>query len=200
MGGLLLVGDHSQTRSTPSIAPSSFSSSTLPALAVGDWVFRNGTAAESYIIQNLSQGEFSHVGVVISLTPEPLIIHATTDDNPAYLNQVIVTSLADFISPTFSKHFAIARLSNISAVQQQAISAWLLKQLGKPFVLAARQEPHLYCTTLILEAFEQAQVNFQPKWQQINAPLLAGEYLFPHALAELPTLNWLFHSLESPSI
>ena len=86
-----------------------FSTANLPPLAVGDWVFRAGTSAESHLIQTLSDSEFSHIGMVVSLQPEPLIAHATTDDDQQRLNQVLTSTLSDFIDPQLARSFAIAR-------------------------------------------------------------------------------------------
>ena len=70
--------------------------SALPPLAVGDWVFRAGRSAESQLIQTLSHSEFSHIGMVVSLQPEPLIVHATTNDDPQRGNQVLSSTLSEF--------------------------------------------------------------------------------------------------------
>ncbi|ART80793.1 YiiX/YebB-like N1pC/P60 family cysteine hydrolase [Oceanisphaera avium] len=199
-GALLIIGLALSVYIVVSLATPkkelAFDLSTLPSLALGDWIFRKGSAPESQIIEALSQGEFSHIGVIVSLTPQPLVIHATTDDNPHLPNQVILSTLEDFISPALAKYFAIARLEHTTDFQQQRVITWLLEQQGQPFVLTTRERSPLYCTTLILEALNQAQITIAPQWQHINAPLLKGEYLFPRAFAELPHLAWQYHSLN----
>ena len=67
----------------------------LPPLAVGDWVFRSGTSRESHLIQTLSNSDFSRIGMVVSLHPEPIIVHATTDDDPQRSNQVLSSTLTN---------------------------------------------------------------------------------------------------------
>ncbi|HHX06021.1 MAG TPA: hypothetical protein GX732_07820, partial [Pseudomonas sp.] len=119
----------------------------LPPLAVGDWVFRSGTSRESHLIQTLSNSDFSHIGMVVSLHPEPIIVHATTDDDPQRSNQVLSSTLNEFIDPQLAGSFAIARPTFVRAEEQQQAALWLSKQLRKPFVLAERSHPHLYCTT-----------------------------------------------------
>ena len=169
----------------------------LPTLAVGDWVFRSGTSTESHLIQSLSNSEFSHIGMVVSLHPEPLIVHATTDDDPQRSNQVIASNLAAFIDPKRARRFAIARPTFVSTEENQQAAAWLLKQLRQPFVLTDRSNPHLYCTTLLADALRHTKIPFQPLWQQMNAPMFSGEYLFPQAFAEYSEIEWLYHSSDT---
>ncbi len=178
-------------------ARSVFSVSALPSLAVGDWIFRSGTSTESQLIQTLSDSEFSHIGMVVSLQPEPLIVHATTSDDPQRTNQVLSSPLAEFIDPKLARHFAIARPSFLTAQENQQAAQQLLQQLGQPFVLAERSSEHLYCTTLLADALQHSTTSFQPQWQQINAPLLSGEYLFPSAFANYPEIEWLYHSAKT---
>lgn len=170
---------------------------TLPPLAVGDWVFRAGTSAESRLIQQLSNSEFSHIGMVVSLQPEALIVHATTDDDPSQSNQILASTLSAFISPQLARSFAIARPQFVSQAEKQQAAAWLLQQLQQPFILAERNQPHRYCTTLLVDALQHTQQPFQPNWQQINAPMFRGEYLFPNAFANYPQIEWLYHSETS---
>ena len=180
---------------TPAARPA-FSTAALPALAVGDWVFRSGTSTESQLIQTLSNSEYSHIGMLVSLQPEPLIVHATTNDDPQRVNQVLSSSLNDFIDPKLAQGFAIARPSFITAQENQQAAAWLLKQLKRPFVLAERSSQHLYCTTLLVDALQHSTHPFQPEWQQINAPMFSGEYLFPQALADYPGVEWVYSSTD----
>lgn len=180
---------------TPAARPV-FSTAHLPSLAVGDWVFRSGTSTESHLIQTLSESEFSHIGMVVSLQPEPLIVHATTDDDPQRANQVLSSTLSEFIHPKLARNFAIARPSFVTEQDNQQAAAWLLKQLKQPFVLAERTTEHLYCTTLLADALQHSAIPFQPMWQQINAPLLSGEYLFPSAFADYSGIDWIYHSAD----
>ena len=174
-----------------------FSVTALPPLAVGDWIFRSGTSTESQLIQTLSNSEFSHIGMVVSLQPEPFIVHATTSDDPQRTNQVLSSPLAEFIDPKLARHFAIARPSFLTAQENQHAAQQLLQQLGQPFVLAERGTEHLYCTTLLADALQHSASPFQPQWQKINAPLLSGEYLFPSAFANYPEIEWLYHSAKA---
>ena len=48
----------------------------------------------------------------------------------------------------------------------------------------------LYCTTLLLEAVRAQAPAFAPAWQRLELPLMRGDYLFPHALAQ-QDVHWL---------
>ncbi|MDY0249760.1 MAG: YiiX/YebB-like N1pC/P60 family cysteine hydrolase [Pseudomonas sp.] len=181
------------TAQTPAIRPA-FTTPQLPALAVGDWVFRSGTSTESHLIQTLSNGEFSHIGMIVSVQPELLIVHATTNDDPQRSNQVLTSTLNAFIDPQRARSFAIARPLFVTAKENQQAATWLLKQLRQPFVLADRSNTHLYCTTLLADALQHTQTPFKPLWQQMNAPMFSGEYLFPQAFADYPDIEWLYRS------
>lgn len=180
----------------PAVRPA-FSTAALPSLAVGDWVFRAGTSAESQLIQSLSHSEFSHIGMVVSLQPEPLIAHATTDDDQLRSDQVLTSTLTEFIAPQLAHSFAIARPGFVTEQENQRAAQRVLQQLQQPFVLAERNMEHLYCTTLLADALDHSTVAFQPEWQQVNAPFFSGEYLFPSAFANYPEIKWLYHSSDT---
>ena len=181
---------------TPAVR-AAVSTATLPSLAVGDWVFRAGTSAESQLIQTLSKGEFSHIGMVVSLQPEPLIAHATTDDDPLRSDQVLTSTLTEFIAPQLAYSFAMARPYFVTQQENQRAAQRVLQQLQQPFVLAERNMEHLYCTTLLADALQHTAIPFQPEWQQVNAPFFSGEYLFPSAFADYPEIEWLYHSTDT---
>ena len=146
------------------------------ALQPGDWVFRSGTSADSRLIQRLSGGAYSHIGIVIQTAPQVLVAHATTDDDPARPDQVLITPLADFAAAGRATAVAVARPAAARA--------------GQPFRLTAEGDRPLYCTTLVLEAVRQQAPGFAPAWQTVNAPVFGGRYLFPQAFA-LADVEWI---------
>ena len=70
-------------------------------LEVGDIVFRTAYGKESRMVTLLSGGDYSHIAVITDITPEIMVTHATTNDNPDKLNQVLLTPITEFLSPTF---------------------------------------------------------------------------------------------------
>ncbi|MFC2418053.1 MAG: hypothetical protein ACFNQI_08945, partial [Eikenella corrodens] len=88
-------------------------------LQEGDWVFRHGTATDSRLIRELSRSRFSHIGIVVQTQPEVWIAHATTDDDPAHPNQVLLTPLAEFAAPRLSRQTAYVRPRFLSPEQRR---------------------------------------------------------------------------------
>ena len=160
-------------------------------LAVGDWIFRAGTGRESALIRYLDDGEYSHIGIVVAVAPEIRIIHATTDDDPAHPNQVIASSFAEFSAPQLAGKIAAARPAFLNESERAQLAAAVARHLGEPFHLTARDQSPRYCTTIIYDALIALRPATAARWHHIDLPLLAGDYLFPQALAELPGLEWL---------
>lgn len=160
-------------------------------LAVGDWVFRAGTGQESALIRYLDDGEYSHIGIVVAVTPEIRIVHATTDDDPARPNQVIASNFAAFTDPRLAGSIAAARPLFLDEAERAQLAAVVAAQIGQPFHLRARDQSPRYCTTIIYDALTALRPAIHARWRHIDLPLLQGDYLFPRALAELPGLEWL---------
>ncbi len=166
--------------------------SQLPALQTGDWLFRLGHSADSRLVHQLSDGDYSHIGMVVATEPQVLVVHATTDDDPQRLNQVLISTLEDFLQPALARHFAIARPEFLNADQKQAAARMLHDTIGAPFVLDVRSQPHRYCTTLLAEAIKTQAADFEPAWTRLDNPLYRGDVLFPSAFADYPGVAWLY--------
>ncbi|WP_236101002.1 YiiX/YebB-like N1pC/P60 family cysteine hydrolase [Pseudomonas argentinensis] len=166
--------------------------SRLPALQTGDWLFRLGHSADSRLVQQMGGGDYSHIGMVVATEPRVLVVHATTDDDPQRLNQVLVSTLEDFLQPVLARHFAVARPGFLNARQKQAAAQMLVEAIGAPFVLEVRSEPHRYCTTLLADAIKAQDPGFEPAWTRLDNPLYRGDVLFPSAFADYPGVTWLY--------
>lgn len=164
----------------------------LPALQTGDWLFRLGHSADSRLVQQMGGGDYSHIGMVVATEPRVLVVHATTDDDPQRLNQVLISTLEDFLQPALARHFAIARPGFLSAHQKQAAAQALIDSVGAPFELAVRDQPHRYCTTLLAEAIKAQDPGFEPAWTRLDNPFYRGDVLFPRAFADYPGVAWLY--------
>jgi hypothetical protein len=175
------------------LASSSNQTIELPySIKVGDWVFRKGIQTDSFIVNQLGGGDFSHIGMIISIQPEIKIIHATTSDDNNRLNQVIVSTLNEFITPELAEKYAIARPNFLSDVQRSQIVNDLLIKQGEAFILAPREQPHLYCTTLLFDSIIKFQPDFNVEWKYTHFPTLSGFYLFPQAFANYPNITWIY--------
>ena len=160
------------------------------ALQPGDWVFRSGVSADSRLIRHLSGSAYSHIGIVTQTAPQVLVAHATTDDDPARPNQVLITPLADFAAAGRATAWAVARPRFLTAAQRAAAARPAAARAGPPFRLTAEGDRPLYCTTLVLEAVRQQAPGFAPAWQSVNAPVFGGRYLFPQAFA-MADVQWI---------
>lgn len=170
----------------------------LHRVRVGDWVLRSGTGRESALVEQLSDSAFSHLGLVVRTQPQLLIVHATTSDDVQHPNQVIISSFDRFASPRLARRVLVVRPTFLSEAQKQQMAQSAESLLGQAFVLAPRQKPNLYCTTLLLRLLRphvSAQNSTRlPAWQRVNAPLLRGEYLFPQAFLAVEGLETVYDS------
>lgn len=171
--------------------------SHLPKLAVGDWVLRMGTVADSRLIRHLSdKGQYSHIGMIVQTQPSIQIIHADTGENNGTSDEVQKVDLSDFISPKMAQYYLIIRPNFINQHQKKMIADALSAQQGKAFLLNPRHKPHRYCTSILQQAINQ-QTSFHPSWQHINTPVFSGEYLFPDAFLDYENTTIIYQSKKS---
>ena len=142
---------------------------------IGDLIFRKGMNVESDIITYISHSPFSHIGMVVSLEPFS-VIHATTDDDKNALNQVIISSLEDFLAQ--AKVVGLKRL-DLPQETRLKIAQDSLNYLTKPFVLST-DSTRFYCTTFLLDMILQ-KTEFEVEFINVDFAFLGGEYLFPSA-------------------
>jgi|LSQX01.1.fsa_nt_gb hypothetical protein len=163
-------------------------------LQPGDLIFRSGTAYESYLIKQLSGSDFSHIGVVVSTTPNVQIIHATTDDDPKRLNQVLRSSLAEFVTPELASQWVVYRMTSLDDAAREQLLHSLEQVVGLPFrIQATDTEVARYCTTIIRDGLPLT-LQQQLKPQATSYPGFKGELLFPNAFLALEPLELIYHS------
>ena len=169
--------------------------SHLPALHTGDWVFRMGTETDSRIIRKMGGGEFSHIGMIVAVQPEVLIVHATTaEPQQTPSDGVLITPLSHFVASDRAEKYAIIRPQFLNDSEKQTIADNLMKKVGKPFVLTEKNKQHLYCTTLIGDEIRVIKNDFAPQWQFMDTPIFKGEYLFPKAFVDYPNTQVIYQS------
>lgn len=166
--------------------------SHLPPLELGDWVLRAGTVLDSKIIMEVSHSDYSHIGMIVQITPQILVIHATTDDGYSQKNQVFLSPLKEFVSSNLAENFLILRPHFLSFEQKKHIAQLLIQDEGKAFLLASRDQPHLYCTTLLENAIQKEYPAFKPHWTKLDTAFFSGEYLFPNAFQEYENVEIIF--------
>ena len=169
--------------------------SHLPPLQTGDWVLRMGTETDSRIIRQVGGGEYSHIGMIVSLEPETLIIHATTaEPRQTPSDGVLITPLSHFVASDRAEKYAIIRPQFLTYIEKQSIADNLMKKVGNPFVLTEKNRQHLYCTTLITDEIRVMKNDFAPQWQKVDTPIFKGEYMFPNAFVNYPNTQVVYKS------
>lgn len=166
-------------------------------LREGDWIFRSGTSADSRLIKTLSRSPYSHIGMLVAVRPQPIVAHATTDDDPERPNQVLLTPLADFAAADRADGIAVARARFLTPEQARAAARQAKTQAGRAFVLTARHQNPFYCTTLIADAVHSQHPAFSPQWQHLDIALYRGDYLFPEAFAH-ENIEWIYRVSAKP--
>ena len=151
----------------------------LPKLQIGDLVFRQGLGQDSALICALSESAYSHVGMVVEVTPEVLVVHATTDDDHSRPDQVIVSTLAAYVHQ--GRRLLIKRYP-LTARQKHQVQQSLWAQQGKPFMLTGKRD-ELYCSTLVSRVLAPF---IEPRWpySQVQMVGFSGEFLFPETLVQ----------------
>ena len=160
---------------------------------IGDYIVRQGTGYEGLIITRLSNDTYSHIGLIVAITPRITIIHATTDDDPRRANQVIQSNLSEFIQPRLAHEWAIYRQRHLDLHDIDILVKGVTDHLGTPFVIATQDQAHLhkepndennkgiYCSTLIADHLPDL-LRARLHWDTINMPGLQGEVLYPSTL------------------
>lgn len=172
----------------PKFTPKTFSN--LPKFQVGDLVFRKGIGSDSEVIAKITDFKYTHIGFVAEISPEILIIHATTTDFLDKQNQVVLSTLDEFLN--HSLKFGALRL-NLSQNEAKMIANLLKTRLGSEFKFAPKGEPNLYCTTF-LESEISKFLKFELKYENLNIPMIGGEYLLPRAFWEINGATILYES------
>lgn len=154
-------------------------------LEVGDIVLRTGTTVDSLVIQKLANVRYSHIGVITQISPEIIVVHATTDDDPTKLNQVITTDFTTFVSPQFAKNHLILRPDFLTNDEKIIFSQKINAKIGQLYVLKKQGEDNLYCTTLIAQPLLELHPSTILQWHEINLGPFQGQYLFPDTFIDI---------------
>lgn len=150
----------------------------IPALEIGDIIFRYGIGVDSELIAKASGGNLTHVGIIVSLNPTQ-ILHASTEDNPKLKNQVILSSLEEFLS--HATNIAIKRYK-LSPNDKSYITKTYSRYVGRAFVIEDKDSiDKLYCTTLIEELLNPL-VNLHASYSTLDIAVVRLKILYPITL------------------
>ncbi len=161
----------------------------IPKLKVGDLIFRMGVSADSYLIAEVTDSKYSHMGIISAVEPEILVTHATTaDDAGSKFEGVITIPLKNFVSEASA--IAIARYPQLNDNDIPQVVSFLKSKEGEPFVLTSSPTA-LYCSSLVQFALEE-HLKLNIKRSYVSLPGLAGHYLFPQAFINDPNLKIIY--------
>lgn len=130
----------------------------------GDLIFRRGLSIESDLVC-LAEKEstYSHVGMIMRIHQKPYVIHSVPGEAGQAKEFIRLEPVADFLSPAKASHFGFYRaLAGDSAAAEAARQAYLFYQ--KHYVFDndydLTTESSLYCTELIIKAYNNAGIFF----------------------------------------
>lgn len=161
----------------------------LPELKVGDLIFRMGVGTDSFVIADITNSKYSHMGIISSIEPEILVTHATTaDDAGSNFEGVITIPLKHFVSEASS--LAIGRYQDLKDSSIDDVQAYLKSIEGQPFTITP--DPNsIYCSSMVVYAL-QDHVKMQVEKTLLNIPLNKGEYYVPQAFIDDPNLKIIY--------
>lgn len=171
-------------------------------IRTGDLVLREGTATDSSVIMMLSSSDYSHIGIVSETSPDIIVTHATTDDDPEHADQVIKTPLSVFWNSKNAAAGAVLRLNFINDDNVKTVIDSVNSKLGQSFVLTYkgnRAHRPMYCSILIYSALKEVNRDFALKWQFVDIPLVRGDYLFPQAFIDSSDSKVIFSFAKKES-
>lgn len=152
----------------------------------GDLIFRTGTQTVSDLVMIADSSGYSHVGMIVGTDDAWYVIHATPEEVQGRGDAVALDSFEFFTSPQLATQYRIYHVAASDEQHQQA-AHWAMAQEGQPFRIL--DEKGLYCTTLILKAWQHAGVDLQVQFSRIDIPMFPQTpILFPSDLMASPLI------------
>lgn len=159
----------------------------------GDIVFRRGLDAIGRMVLNYgNRPRFSHVGMVVRVAGETLVVHALPE-TPGDEGGVRVDRLGDFSSPQRAEDVGYYRLGRLTPEQRREIHRFLLEHVGTPFDLRFEYstDDSMYCTELVLKALVHAGVDVAPSLETVRVITVDEPAFPPDALRQSDQLQEL---------
>ncbi|MCL2160459.1 MAG: hypothetical protein FWH56_01015 [Betaproteobacteria bacterium] len=182
------------------VLPTDISSQLQP----GDLIFRIGDGWQSDVVRGMASAQqqrgdpYSHVGMLIGSPGHWQVVHAVPAEKPGRTDAVVRDDLDFFLSPERARGVAIYRIAATAASRAAAVE-YVLQRLGTPFRIVGNDHEGLYCTTLVWAAWQRAGVDLGARFEYLEIPLTAGDYLLPHSLRTAPGLQLVFeHGSNTP--
>ena len=155
----------------------------------GDLILRCGKSTESFAIHLADNtSEFTHIGIISIEKEHPYVIHAV----PNKQNILKKETLLEFIDPENNSTYAIYRsqynVETLSKVVNEAQNFYSKKYtFDNEYDL--NTDTKLYCTELILKAFNNAGITLNIKAKQLNFVIGKHNIIFPSEFTKEPEFN-----------
>jgi hypothetical protein len=186
---------HIASRARPAIQ---LPAEVVSQLQAGDLIFRIGSGWQSDVVRGMARDRqaqrgdpYSHVGMLIGSPAHWQVLHAVPAEMPGRPDAVVRDELDFFLGAERAHGVAIYRVAADVAARNAAISH-ALERLGTPFRIVEDDREGQYCTTLVWRAWQRAGVDLGARFEHLDIPLAAGDYLLPHSLRAAQGLRLVF--------
>lgn len=155
----------------------------------GDLILRCGKSTESYVVHladNTSQ--FTHVGIIAFENGKPYVIHAVPHKN----KKLIKESFSDFLNPKNASSYAIYRSNYNAEILTKVVNEaqnFYLKKYTFDNEYDLNTDTKLYCTELILKAFNNAGIYLKLTAKEFDYIIGKHKIIFPSEFTKKPEFN-----------
>lgn len=165
--GLMLIGCRKTEMPTSSVDCSDF--------RCGDIIFRCGRGLESNVVTGLSQGEYSHVGLLFTNDGLWYVIHAVPGEaahgEPEYIK---CEAIDDFLRENRAIRQAWGRIDCSDQVAQKAVD-YAMSQVKQQKCFdhdyLIEDTSAFYCSELVWQSYLQQGIDIAQKRTEHNAPV-----------------------------
>jgi len=152
----------------------------------GDLILRKGKSPESFVVYTADKSaDFSHIGMVVSKANKLFVVHAVPHKNKVLKKETI----EQFLSKKNASKFAVYR-ANYSEKKLQTVTNNLIKFYNNKVVFDNQynllSNNKMYCTELVLKAFNNANINLDIKPTAFNYFLGKQHIILPSAFTKQP--------------
>ena len=158
----------------------------LSTINNGDLILRCGRSTESFAVYLAdTDSEFTHIGIIAVENDIPYVIHAVPHKNKLVKKE----TLNDFLKPKNASKYAIYRSNYnvffLNKVVKEANSFYIKKyEFDTKYDLTTNTK--LYCTELILKAFNNVGINLKIKAKEFNYVVGKHPIIFPSEFTKTP--------------
>ncbi|MBN1199710.1 MAG: hypothetical protein JXA23_10190 [Bacteroidales bacterium] len=160
----------------------------------GDLLFRRGRSFESFAVYLADrEREFTHVGIIVEDNGTPWVVHVVPGEQGCKSERIRKESPAFFLSRENASSFALVRSDfdqkTLARVAEQAL-LFYQKRVTFDDQYDLSTENKLYCTELILKAFQNADSPLQGiETRELDYVLGKHSIIFPGEILRNPAFK-----------